>query len=315
MLSENTVMKKVLLKILLISLIAIITSTCLLGCFTQVSATYDLFFEEDVFAGVLRNKASGDEDESYWTGLDSEADVWILGLSDEGRKKRAIEIPSTMMGYPVTRIGSYPDAHVIVDNDNLKENVKKASFSSDNLEVVYVQGWQDKALLDCTIDCPKFKRLVVNNKDKAVMQDGLVYYMREVVLPDDFNQYWLSGVNCYNYYFNNLYVANVEYKYNYGDIADENYKIDMIRFKDDHLYAFDVPEREGYVFDGWYLEKECINRWDGDTSVLFSAGGEQVIYIQNEALTVETFNANNQILSKNNVFVPSNILRLYAKWV
>jgi uncharacterized repeat protein (TIGR02543 family) len=22
------------------------------------------------------------------------------------------------------------------------------------------------------------------------------------------------------------------------------------------------PEKEGYIFDGWYKEKECINKWD-----------------------------------------------------
>ena len=26
-----------------------------------------------------------------------------------------------------------------------------------------------------------------------------------------------------------------------------------------------IPEREGYVFEGWYKEEECINAWDFET--------------------------------------------------
>ena len=28
------------------------------------------------------------------------------------------------------------------------------------------------------------------------------------------------------------------------------------------MFNFDTKVNDGYTFDGWYKEKECINKWD-----------------------------------------------------
>lgn len=39
-----------------------------------------------------------------------------------------------------------------------------------------------------------------------------------------------------------------------------------------------VPEREGYVFTGWYTETEAINLWDFDTKAEILDGEELRLY-------------------------------------
>ena len=39
-----------------------------------------------------------------------------------------------------------------------------------------------------------------------------------------------------------------------------------------------VPEREGYIFTGWYTEAEAINLWDFDTKTEIPDGEELRLY-------------------------------------
>lgn len=63
--------------------------------------------------------------------------------------------------------------------------------------------------------------------------------------------------------------ANISYNYNYED--SENYGVYFI---DDCDYGSKIeyipanPTREGYLFDGWYKEPECINKWNFESDTL-----------------------------------------------
>lgn len=62
-------------------------------------------------------------------------------------------------------------------------------------------------------------------------------------------------------------IANVTYLYNYeGNPNDGYYWVDSY---DESLISFipPEPEREGYTFDGWYKESECINKWNFETDI------------------------------------------------
>ena len=57
-------------------------------------------------------------------------------------------------------------------------------------------------------------------------------------------------------------LANVSYMYNYNDTENEGcYWVDSY---DEELIKFipPTPTRDGYAFDGWYKEPECLNAWD-----------------------------------------------------
>ena len=72
-------------------------------------------------------------------------------------------------------------------------------------------------------------------------------------------------------------IANVSYMYNYENCPNDGYY--WVDSYDNEIISFipPNPEREGYMFDGWYKEKECINKWDFNTDKT----GEELIIEEN----------------------------------
>ena len=77
--------------------------------------------------------------------------------------------------------------------------------------------------------------------------------------------------------------ANVEYCLNYE--GNELYYIDYYSNDEIIEYIPPVPERDGFIFDGWYKEPTCINEWNFNE--------EKIVF------DTEEF----------------NITKLYAKWI
>ena len=98
-------------------------------------------------------------------------------------------------------------------------------------------------------------------------------------------EYYVANIY-YDEYLSNikkgipLYKANVVYDINY---SNEEYKYHSV---DNYEYGSLIeiippqPEREGYTFDGWYKEPECINAWNFETDTLpelkLDAGGNEI---------------------------------------
>ena len=86
--------------------------------------------------------------------------------------------------------------------------------------------------------------------------------------------------------------ANTSYMFNYENSPNDDYF-----FIRDYEYGKKIetvpygPIREGYTFDGWYKEPECINAWDFETDTL----PETLYNENNEEVYQET--------------------KLYAKWL
>ena len=62
-----------------------------------------------------------------------------------------------------------------------------------------------------------------------------------------------------------LDVANVSYYLNYPDGVYEYNEFHYVDFYEDGeiiKYIPPKPEKEGYKFEGWYREAECINKWN-----------------------------------------------------
>ena len=57
-------------------------------------------------------------------------------------------------------------------------------------------------------------------------------------------------------------IANVSYMYNYENCPNDGYY--WVDSYDNDLISFipPTPKRDGYIFDGWYKEYECINEWN-----------------------------------------------------
>ena len=63
--------------------------------------------------------------------------------------------------------------------------------------------------------------------------------------------------------------ANVTYRLNY-DTDNKYYYVDNYEYGSKIEYIPPIPTRNGYEFNGWYTEAECINKWDFHQSKLVS---------------------------------------------
>ena len=88
-----------------------------------------------------------------------------------------------------------------------------------------------------------------------------------------------------------LKTANTAYMFNYEGSPNNNYFF-INNFNDGALIENTPyePLREGYVFDGWYKEAECINKCNFETDIY-----------------VEQYDENGELIF--------NELKLYAKWI
>lgn len=105
------------------------------------------------------------------------------------------------------------------------------------------------------------------------------------------------------------YIGNVSYQYNYEEAPNDGYY--WVDNYDNALIEYIPPEptREGYKFDGWYKEKECINQWDSNSDKTSTS----YIYYEepDEGSTEEYKNFYNEYISTH-TYVET---KLYAKWV
>jgi len=79
--------------------------------------------------------------------------------------------------------------------------------------------------------------------------------------------------NYYNTYITNnpdSYIerANVVYDINYSNEEYKYHSVDNYEYGSLIEIIPPIPERDGYTFDGWYKEPECINKWNFETDTL-----------------------------------------------
>lgn len=59
--------------------------------------------------------------------------------------------------------------------------------------------------------------------------------------------------------------TNIIYLYNYERDSREHFWADDVDYGKLIEFIPDIPQREGYIFMGWYQEPETINRWNFET--------------------------------------------------
>ena len=212
-------------------------------------------------------------------------DAFILeGLSEQGKQKETIVVPEEIDGYKVKEL-TYPYWLGY-----------RGYFESESIKQLYIipdLSWSPIISGDRMINLEKVVFIGVNNSLRDVSASGIynvpmVYFstirnnrnieVSETGLLDYGNEdnFWLS--NC-NYFYN--YAGAKNDGYYWSDNYDYGEKI---------TYVPQNPEREGYIFGGWFKEPECVNVWNFDADTLPEAKYNE----EGEALYQET--------------------RLYAKW-
>lgn len=188
------------------------------------------------------------------TEKDGTKKAYILGLTDLGLEQTTLIYPDEIDGIPVYGIGygkPVPMGHDPV-----------GAFYSTKLEKFYF---------------PEMPKERARGNIGISFNNGYEVYWN-LVLGNN----WLHGnskgaVWGYNYYLsyikdrpilnNRNFIANVSYLYNYENAPNENYY--WVDSYDESLITFipPNPERDGYIFNGWYKETECISEWDFSTDI------------------------------------------------
>ena len=171
--------------------------------------------------------------------------VFVRGLSEEGKQKEVIMWPTDFGDYEVY-IGDWAG---IMSNKTCyleSENLKKMYFNTNIIGVLGAGRLIEICSNEVTYYIPSYQGSISHLY--AACHNAFYSY-----------EYFLSSSNGYCDNINE--VANISYYYNYEKEGYQTYFIDNV-FNETIINIPPNPKREGYTFDGWYKEKECINKWD-----------------------------------------------------
>lgn len=252
-------MKKILAVVL-----AVISLMTLIGCRQR---SYLLEYESGYFKYAVKTEKDGTKK------------AYLTGLTESGQELKEIIYPEEIDGITVYGIGY--EKSLGIGSEYV------GSFGSDNLEKVYFPIMpKNETANDCL--------------DNLYIKTYAVYWD----LGSDKNSNRLMGVKNAIFGFNyiefghwtedylNPLIANVSYMYNYSEAPNEGYY--WVDSYNESIITFIPPEpkREGYKFEGWYKEPECINKWNFDTDIT----GKEIVIGQN---VYDTYNG----------------IYLYVKWI
>ena len=225
----------------IIALIMIVSTLVLSSC---------SHFEMNPYAGM---RMDVDRDGAYILGYEGNAEI--------------VYFPSTYKNRPVKCVIGIKDSHFIGSS-------RTARFEGPNLKRIYFPwqvhsyDYENKNIVsgaEVTCNFPQGVTVIFT------ACDDIIYSPRTVIPLVSYNQYIETGKIGYTQLlpiFYEIIPANIAYMFNYPDAPNENYFfIDLVERKRNARLTEPpyIPEREGYVFEGWYKEEECINAWDFET--------------------------------------------------
>lgn len=201
---------------------------------------------------------------------------FLEGLSEQGKQKETIVVPKEIDGYKVERYTYqyWSSIQGTFKSERIKQlyfipsvAMFRAGFSGmPNLEKVIMIGTQ-------------------NDVYDISYNDNTTIYFSTI---QNYNS-WEADER--GYISGCFYLSNCNYFYNYAGAENDGYYwSDNYDYGEKITYVPQNPEREGYIFGGWFKEPECVNVWNFDTDALPEAKYNE----EGEALYQET--------------------RLYAKW-
>ena len=190
--------------------------------------------------------------------LGSEYDCYIVGLTDLGKSQTHLVLPEFFENYRILGIG-YQDNSGLMSTDII------GNFETEMLERLYLNlvpkgdpiKWvkvYDFSIPNAYIVIWKtgFQTLYINNHKGYIY--GYNYYLKEITAQST-NEYISK-------------VGNVSYMYNYDNSPNDGYYWVDNYTNNSIEFIPPAPIRDGYEFQGWYKEPECLNAWNFETDVL-----------------------------------------------
>ena len=206
---------------------------------------------------ILIISLSGCKDNEYESGNYKytilNGNAYIYELSEEGKKQEVLILPTELEGYK-TGLGNYYGMLRGFELNFESDNLKELYFNSNILNYLYNET-----------DIHS----IINSKQEGMFI--FIPYKNNDIIHKHINiqvySYEQLSINFDTKYDN---IANVSYYYNYDNSDTINWKTYFIDDLDNELITNIPPNpiREGYKFNGWYKEKECINKWDFEKDII-----------------------------------------------
>lgn len=173
--------------------------------------------------------------------------IRIIGLSEEGMTKEIIIVPHYINGIEVREVGSQAFQGT------------GGTWKSENLRRIYIP-FPAAVYVTMSSGISNLERVIVL-EHRAIGGGGFFI----TSLNGDKYGYPIGGDSISG----QGKCANVSYMFNYEDSPNHGYYwIDDYDYGTKITYIPENPTRVGYIFDGWYKEEECINKWDFDVDIL-----------------------------------------------
>lgn len=200
-------------------------------------------FQYKVIMNETNREELSDESES---AADSDMYVCITGLSDLGKSKEIIIIPQYINGIKVKKIGT----------------ITGGDFESEVLKRIYVP---------CEIE---WCMISSDNFNHPLLERVIFISVHTPKTPMLVSHWYINSYNhdeedILNNGSNHTFFCNVSYMYNYEGSPNQGYYwVDDYDYGEIIKYVPTNPNRTGYIFGGWYKEKECLNKWDFGVDLL-----------------------------------------------
>lgn len=259
-------MKKKIISVI-ISLIMILVCCGLSGCGTDdyPNRVYLPEYESGYYKYAVQTKRDGTKK------------AYLVGLTELGSEQTGLVYPEEIDGITVYGMGYGRMTLVGEDSIGVLESPNLQKFYFPHMpqepEKLFWTDFENAYMV--------YWNLAEDNPSNRLRGDGAIFGYNYIE-----NDYWVKD------YLPRL-IANVSYLYNYNGAPNEGYY--WVDSYNESLITFipPEPERDGYTFDGWYKEAECVNAWD----FLMDITGKEIILDTNK--TYDTYEG----------------IYLYAKWI
>lgn len=188
---------------------------------------------------------------------------FIVGISQSGKQKEELVIPSKINDIPVASLGSRI-ATVCLESQNLKKlfwggghniNGSRLITGCDNLHTLVLTSAYFH----------KYKDFFTEKKIYAFLPPGPM----KIVLLDSVNECIPKECKKTFEFYYDFSSPNVFYKYGYGSsFPNGGYAwIDYLEPGDRIKTLPPAPQRAGYEFTGWYMDEQCTTVADFESIV------------------------------------------------
>ena len=208
----------------------------------------------------------------------------LVSLSEEGKQKEILVFPTLVRGKKVycgkwggefssykaikTNFKTFKIKKILIEGElpkEIQDYYENVKFFVEAFEYEKGLNLSVKIIINY-FNFSSIKLTYMDYKNKKYMRMKLynenifetIDYLKNV-LGEDYN--FERDINC-------LRPANVEFHWNYENSPQEDYYwIDDIEDGELIEEIPPIPEREGFIFGGWYTEKECVSEFSFSTPI------------------------------------------------